>query len=64
MVYEDYLEEMDKLERKLIDSEGECEDNEYYHVRLDDMLVNFLKDMGYKELAEKYEKASEHFWYS
>lgn len=69
MVYEDYLEEMDKLTKELIKPETEdnfegCEDEEYYHIKMDNILVNFLKDMGYEEMVDKYEKARKHFWYS
>jgi hypothetical protein len=67
MGYEDYLEEMERLNKEQI-TEGSwgyrCDDEEWYHRKMDEILVNFLKDMGYTEMADKYDKASEYFWYA
>ena len=60
MVYEDYLEEMDKATE---DFKKDL-DNESYHGIMDELIVKFLRDMGYKEMADKYDEASEYFWYA
>lgn len=60
MTYEDYLNEMDKATKKF----EEEQDNESYHGHMDYIIVEFLKSLGYTEMADKYDEASEHFWYS
>lgn len=60
MVYEDYLVEMDKATE---DFKKDL-DNEIYHEMMDELIVKFLRNMGYTEMADKYDKASEYFWYS
>lgn len=60
MVYEDYLAKTDEAIKKY----EVYLDNEIYHEIMDDLIVEFLRDMGYTEMADKYEKAKHYFWYA
>lgn len=69
MEYEDYLEEMKKLNKRHLHEETDedyedVDDNEAYHIKMDDILVRFIESLGYKEMVELYKKAEKHFWYS
>lgn len=60
MVYEDYLAKMDEATKRF----EEEQDNESYHGHMDAIITEFLRDMGYTEMADKYDEASEYFWYA
>ena len=62
-INEKYLEEIDETNERHVKNDYVL-DNESYHIEMDELLVNFLKELGYEEIAEKYNKASDWFWYS
>lgn len=39
-------------------------DEESAHCEGEDLLLTFLKQEGYKEVADAYAKASQHWWYA
>jgi hypothetical protein len=67
MIEEKYLKKLEEIIGKEIQkgSSGEyCHDNESLHVYCDAVLLDFIKELGYKKIAEKYEEAEEYFWYA
>ena len=56
--------EINKRFIKLYEDEEYCTDNESYHIELDELLLNLLDNIGYKEIVKMYNKAKEYFWYS
>ena len=43
---------------------NECDDNEKMHAHADDILIDFIRELGYKEIADLYDTMAEHFWYA
>ena len=62
-INERYLTKIDEINNYFVKNDYVL-DNEGYHIEMDDLLVDFLIELGYEEIAEKYCKASEYFWYS
>lgn len=60
---EKYLKIIQELNKKHRVKENQV-DNELYHDEWDDLIVEFLKESGYKKIAKRYEKEMEYFWYS
>ena len=60
---EKYLKIIQELNKKHRVKQRQV-DNESYHGEWDDLIVEFLKESGYKKIAKRYEKAMEYFWYS
>ena len=58
---EKYLDKMEELELKF---ERGLFDNETYHIGYDELIIDFLKEIGYETLSKKYKEASSYFWYS
>ena len=58
-----YLTKIDEINKRYVKNDYVL-DNEGYHIETDELLVNLLKELGYEEIAEKYNKASDWFWYS
>lgn len=46
------------------DDEEYCFENEEYHIELDNILLEILIELGYKEIVEMYKRAEKYFWYS
>ena len=63
-----YLDEIEKLNDKYIyiDKLGRelCRDEEEYHIRFDGIVSNVLRENCYEKVAEMFDKAKGHFWYS
>lgn len=64
-----YEEKLEKIRKTYIYStpktqEENCEDEEQYHIEMDTLLTDFIKELGYNQLAEKYDEESKWFWYS
>ncbi len=63
-----YLDEIEKLNDKYIymDKLGRelCRDEEEYHIRFDGIVSNVLRENCYEKVAEMFDKAKDHFWYS
>lgn len=55
-----YLKKMEKLDKDF----KKFGDNENYHAEYDDLIVEFLEEVGLEKLAKAYAKASRYFWYS
>lgn len=55
--YNEILEEM-----KWIAKESKDGDVEMLHLQADDLLINFLKSLGYKDLARAYNRVDK--WYA
>lgn len=69
MILEDYLAKIEELNRKYITPEteennGYCGDEESYHREMDNILLDIIEDLGYKEIADKYKEARKWFWYA
>lgn len=67
MAYEDYLAKIEELNKKYIykyRNEDACEDEEDYHIAMDNILLDIIDDLGYKEIVDKYIEARHWFWYS
>lgn len=62
-IEEKYLKMIEELNKKHRVKQGQV-DNESYHGEWDDLIVEFLKEIGYKKIANRYEKAMEYFWYA
>ena len=60
---EKYLKVIEKLNKKYFVGRYMTYSEEY-HVEWDDLIIEFLKESGYKKIAKKYEKATNNFWYS
>jgi hypothetical protein len=43
---------------------GPGKDAEWQHPQGDDVLVSFLRSNGFERLADAFDKAAEHWWYS
>lgn len=54
----EYCEKIKKLE------EIKKIDNEPYHGACDDLLIELLEKLGYKELVKLYKEAQKFFWYA
>lgn len=54
---EQYIEQAKELEKFKIDKEA-------YHCYWDSLIKKILKENGFEEIAEMYNKASECFWYA
>ena len=61
-IEEKYLEIFKDIKKEFINRR--IEDNESYHFNIDETIVDFLKEIGYKKLAKAYDKATDYFWYS
>lgn len=48
-----------KMEQIALDSEYEPE---HYHIEADDLMMKFLKELGFNELVNAYDKVSK--WYA
>ena len=69
MILEDYLVEIEELNKKYVIPEteknnGYCKDEESYHIAMDNILLDIIEDLGYKEIVDKYKEARHWFWYS
>ena len=58
-----------ELEKKyinhLIDAHNNnLTDNENRHLEADYVLLDFIKELGYTKVAEKWEEISDGFWYA
>lgn len=42
----------------------DANDKEVAHIKADDLLVDFIRELGYTKLADRFEKASNGFWYA
>jgi len=40
------------------------DDQETGHGKADDLLVQFVRELGYKHLADTYDELSEFFWFA
>lgn len=63
-LYKYKIKEINKEFIRIYEDEEYCTDNETYHIELDDLLLNLLNDIGYKELVKMYSEAKKYFWYS
>ena len=54
-MYEKAVEDMESLN---------LDDREAAHTQADTILETLLMDLGLNDLADAYEKASDHFWYA
>ena len=57
-----YLEIFKGIKKEYMNRRNE--NNESYHYNIDETLIDFLKEIGYKKLAKAYDEASDYFWYS
>ena len=67
IIEEFYKYKFGEINKELLglDEDGEyCIDNESYHIELDDLLLNLLNDIGFKEIVKMYNNAKKYFWYS
>ena len=69
MIEEKYIEKIEKIINKEIKKsekgiEEWCDDNENLHVVCDEILKEFIKELGYKKIIKKYEEAQHYFWYA
>ena len=55
--YKYKIKEINKEFISLYEDEEYCIDNEMYHIELDDLLLNLLNDLGYKEIVKMYNNA-------
>lgn len=63
-LYKYKIKEINKKYRSIYKDEEYITDNESYHIELDDLLIDLLFDIGYKEIVKMYNEAKEYFWYS
>ena len=63
-LYKYKFKEINKRFIGLYEDEEYCKDNESYHIEIDDLLLNLLDNIGYKEIVKMYNNAKEYFWYS
>jgi hypothetical protein len=49
--------------KEILENMPESE-NEFYHVRCDEILIEILEAYGEKEIVEAYRKAQKKFWYA
>lgn len=68
---EEICKKIEEINKRYLTKEGfceedelYCEDNEEYHIVIDNFIIDLLEELGYKETAEMLRKAKEHFWYS
>ena len=61
-----YLKIIEELNKKYgaTDEWSDIVDNEGYHGEWDELITNFIKELGYKKIAKEYEKADRFFWYA
>ena len=61
-----YLRMIEELNKKYgaNDEWNDIIDNEGYHGEWDELITNFIKELGYEEIAKEYEKADRFFWYA
>lgn len=62
--YKHKFKEINKEFISLYENEEYCTENESYHIILDELLLNLLNDIGYKEIVKMYNEAKKYFWYS
>lgn len=64
-----YCERIKEINNMFIEPETKCcyencTDNEAYHEKLDETLINLLKELHFDEVVKLYEEGKKHFWYS
>ena len=64
-----YCEKIKEINNMFIEPETKycyenCTDNEEYHIELDKILIDLLKELHFDEVVKLYEEAEKHFWYS
>ena len=67
MILEDYLAKIEELNKIYIykyRNEDTCKDEEEYHREMDNILLDIIEELGYKEIADKYKEARKWFWYA
>ena len=66
---EKYLKKLEEImkEEMHVSPKGRsiwCEDEERLHRICDEILIELIKELGYKKIVEKYEEAKFYFWYA
>lgn len=62
--YKEKIEDLNKEFIKKHQNKKYCSEQEIYHIEFDELIANFLEEMGYKEISKFYKEAKEYFWYS
>jgi hypothetical protein len=68
-IEERYLKDFKKIKKLYIHitpkrKEESCIDEEQYHMQLDTLIIQFIKELGYDQIAKEYQEARLWFWYS
>ena len=59
-IEEKYIEKIKEIKKQ----HKKYYDNEVIHSQFDELVLELLKELGYKKIVELYEKESVNFWYS
>ena len=70
MIESKYLKKIRKIKKNYLYKNKDsykkysCRDEEVFHMELDELLVEFLLELGYIEVVKQYKELQGYFWYS